>query len=157
GQVRHGVIAWLLATVPLLAVTVAMQYALHAIAAPLAWVWSVTVLYVTMGFRQFSHYFTDILRALNNEDPGTARRYLGEWLGESAEEFSPTEIARVAIEQGLLASHRCVFGSIAWFVVLGPAGAVLYRASEMLASQWDARASPGGGEFARFAARFHFW
>ena len=66
----------------------------------------------------------------------TARRLLGEWSGESAAEFSSTEIARVAIEQGLLASHRLVFGAIAWFVVLGPAGAILYRASEMLAAQW---------------------
>jgi len=86
-----------------------------------------------------------------------ARRVLGEWRGESAAEFSPTEIARVAIEEGLLASHRYVFGTIAWFVALGPAGAVLYRAAEMLAAQWGAHARAEGGEFGRFAARLFFW
>jgi len=29
-----------------------------------ALVWNVAVLYVTLGFRQFSHYFTDIRAAL---------------------------------------------------------------------------------------------
>ena len=156
GQYRHGVVAWLLAVVPLLIVAAGVYYALHAIAAPLAWAWNVAVLYVTMGFRQFSHFFTDILRALGGDDPATARRLLGEWRGESAGDFTPTEIARVAIEEGLLASHRCVFGSIVWFVVLGPAGAVLYRASEMLAARWGGGAARGG-EFGRFAARFYLW
>src|SRR5262245_29723141 len=156
GQYQHGVIAWLLAAGPLVLATAAVYHALHVIAAPLAWAWSVAVLYVTMGFRQFSHFFTDILKALNNDDPATARRLLAEWSRESAAEFSSTEIARVAIEQGLLSSHRFVFGAIAWFVVLGPAGAVLYRASEMLAAQWSPR--PGAeGAFGRFAARFYFW
>jgi adenosylcobinamide-phosphate synthase len=156
GQYRHGVIAWLLAAGPLVLVTLGVYHALYAIAAPLAWAWSVAVLYVTMGFRQFSHFFTDMLRALNNDDPATARRLLGEWSGESAAEFSSTEIARVAIEQGLLASHRFVFGAIAWFVVLGPAGALLYRASEMLAAQWGPRAG-SDEEFGRFAARCYFF
>ena len=49
-----------------------------------------------------------------------------------AGEFTATEVARVAIELALVGSHRQVFGPIAWFVVLGPAGPVLYRASAML-------------------------
>jgi adenosylcobinamide-phosphate synthase len=156
GQYRQGVVAWLLAAAPPLVVTVIVYYALLAAAAPLAWAWCVVVLYLTTGFRQFSHFFTEILRALSNDDPDAARRLLGEWRGESAAEFSPTEIARVAIEQGLLASHRCVFGSIAWFLAAGPAGAVLYRAAEMLAAKWGAR-SGAGGEFGSFAARFYYW
>ena len=45
GQYRHGVIAWLLAAGPLVLVTVAVYHALYAVAAPLAWAWSVAVLY----------------------------------------------------------------------------------------------------------------
>jgi adenosylcobinamide-phosphate synthase len=157
GQYRHGVIAWLLAAGPLLLLAVVVFHALYMAAAPLAWAWSVVVLYLTTGFRQFSHFFTEILKTLNNDDPDAARRLLGEWRGESAAEFNSTEIARVAIEQGLLASQRYVFGAIAWFVAIGPAGAVLYRASEMLAARWGARGDAGGGEFGRFAVRFHYW
>ncbi len=157
GEFRHGVIAWLLAVAPLLAVTLAVYFAAAAVGSPFAWAWNVAVLYLTMGFRRFSHYFTEILRTLSNEDVTAARTLLGEWRGESASEFNATEIARVAIEQALLASHRHVFGTIAWFVVLGPAGAVLYRASDMLAAKWGAAGRPESGEFGRFAARFFFW
>ena len=157
GEYRHGVIAWLLAVVPLLVVTLAVFYAAWAVSPALAWAWNVLVLYVTMGFRRFSHYFTEILRALSGDEPGIARTLLAEWRGEPAGEFSPTEIARVAIEQGLLASHRQVFGTIAWFVVLGPAGAVLYRVSDMLAGKWGAATAAENAEFGRFASRFFFW
>ncbi|MCC7484509.1 MAG: CobD/CbiB family protein [Burkholderiales bacterium] len=155
GEYRHGLIAWLLAAGPLVLVTLALSHALHGAASGLGWAWSLAVLYLTMGFRRFSHYFTEILRAAGRDDLGAARDALGEWRGESAAEFGATEVARVAIEQALLASHRCVFGTVAWFIVLGPAGAVLYRASELLAAKWGAGA--GGGEFARFATRCFFW
>jgi adenosylcobinamide-phosphate synthase len=157
GEYRHGVIAWLLAVAPLLAVTLAVSYLAWGISPPLAWAWNVVVLYLTMGFRRFSHYFTEILRTLSGEEPAIARALLAEWRREAAGEFSPTEVARVAIEQGLLASHRQVFGTIAWFVVLGPAGAVLYRASDMLAARWGGAAGPENARFGRFAARFFFW
>jgi adenosylcobinamide-phosphate synthase len=157
GQYRHGVLAWVLAAAPLLIVTLAAGYGLYRVSPLLAWTWNVVVLYVTTGFRRFSHYFTETLRALSNEDLAASRRLLGEWRGVSAVDFSPTELARVAIEEGLLASHRYVFGSIAWYVVLGPAGAVLYRASEMLARKWNAPAGTEHAEFGSFAARFFVW
>ena len=157
GQYGHGVIAWLLAVAPLFLVTAAVYYALYDVSPPLAWGWNVAVLYLTMGFRHFSHYFTEIMKTLGSDDLAAARRLLGEWRGDSAAEFSATEIARVAIEQGLLASHRHVFGTIAWFVTLGPAGAVLYRVSAMLAGKWGGSNAAEGGDFGRFAARLFFW
>jgi len=154
GEYRHGVVAWLLAVVPLVVATVAVYYAAHAVGAIFAWAFSVLVLYVTMGFRRFSHYFTEILKALAGEDITAARKLLAEWRGEPVPEFTTAQVAGVAIEQGLLASHRQVFGAIAWFVALGPAGAVLYRAADMLAAKWGAAE---GSEFGRFAARFYGW
>jgi adenosylcobinamide-phosphate synthase len=156
GEQDQGMVAWLLAVLPWVLVCAALHYFLLDISIAAAWVWNVAVLYLTMGFRQFSHYFTETLRALAKEDLAAARAVLGDWRGESAAEFSATEIARVSIEQGLLASHRHVFGTVAWFIVLGPAGAVLFRASEMLAGKWSAP-GPGGGDFGRFAARLFFW
>ena len=157
GQYRHGVIAWILAVAPILVVTVAVYHVLHGLSPLLSLLWNIAVLYLTMGFRQFSHYFTEIQQALREGDLALARDWLGKWRGESAAEFSAGEIARVAIEQGLLASHRHVFGTVAWFVVLGPAGAVLYRASTLLAGKWGGRTDAEFGEFGRFAGRFFFW
>ena len=152
GQYRHGVIAWMLAVVPALVAVAAVYLALYALNPLLGWAWNVVVLYLTVGFRQFSHYYTEIQQALREGNLAAARELLGRWRGESSTEFGAGEIARVAIEQGLLASHRHVFGTVAWFVALGPAGALLYRASAMLAARWG-----GYGEFGRFAARAYFW
>lgn len=157
GQFYHGVIAWLLAVVPIVAVTVLVYHALYAMSPILAWGWNIAVLYLTMGFRQFSHYFREILHALRNGDIVTAREYLARWRNEPADELTPTEVARVSIELALTGAHRHVFGPIAAFVVLGPAGAVVYRLSAILAASWGRREDPEAVEFGIFARRFHFW
>ena len=92
----------------------------------------VAVLYLTLGFRQFSHYFTDIRDALDRGDEIEARRLLAEWRHLDASELPASELLRHVIEHSLLAAHRHVFGVFFWFVLLstfglGPAGAVLYR------------------------------
>jgi adenosylcobinamide-phosphate synthase len=103
--------------------------------------WSVAVLYVTLGFRQFSHHFTDIRDALDGGDEARARELLAQWQQVDASELPRSEIVRHVIEFSVLAAHRHVFGVLAWFSVLaafglGPAGAVLYRMSEFVARYW---------------------
>lgn len=158
GQYFHGVIAWLLAVVPIALTTVLVYLVLNAVSPMLGWAWNIGILYLTMGFRQFSHYFTEIIHALREGDDATARDYVARWRGESAVEFTPAEVARVSIELALVGSHRHVFGPIAWFVVLGPAGAIVYRMAAILAEKWgSARAESELGEFGLFAQRFFFW
>lgn len=157
GERRHGTVAWLLAVLPVLAVVVAVWYVLHGISPIAAWLWNVAVLYLTLGFRQFSHYFTDIQQALRAGELARARDLLGRWRGESAQELNAGELARVTIEQGLIASHRHVFGTLFWFVVLGAAGAALYFLATVLAGKWGGRARPEFAEFGRFAARAFHW
>jgi adenosylcobinamide-phosphate synthase len=157
GQQHHGMIAWLLAVGPVAIVVAAVYFALHAVSPVLGWIWNVAVLYVTMGFRQFSHYFTRILHALRERDIDKAREYLSRWRGEPASELTPSEAARVAIELALVGSHRHVFGPIAAFLVFGAAGAVIYRASAMLAELWGRRRDPEFGDFGGFAQKaFYF-
>jgi len=104
-------------------------------------VFDVGVLYLTLGFRQFSHYFTDIRDALERGDEIEARRLLAEWRGLDASELPRTELLRHVIEHALLAAHRHVFGVFFWFVLfstlgLGPVGAVLYRMAEFASRYW---------------------
>lgn len=156
GEHGHGVLAWCLAVLPLAIGTAIVSYALYA-ATPLAgWLWNIAVLYVTMGFRRFSHYFTLITRALREQDLAVAREALGRWRGKTAAEFTPNEIARVSIELALVGSHRHVFGPIALFILLGPAGAVLYRLSAILAERWEKPGDPAFGAFGDFAQRVFF-
>lgn len=157
GQYRHGVLAWALAAVPALAATAAIQHSLSEVSLLAEWAWNIAVLYAAMGFRRFSREFTEVELALRVGELAAARDRLGKLRGGSAAELDAGDAARVAIEQGLLASHRRVFGPIAWFVVLGPAGAVLYRVAAVLAALWGARDDPDFGAFGRFAARAFHW
>jgi adenosylcobinamide-phosphate synthase len=157
GHYRHGMMAWLLAVGPLVLAVFLAGFFLERLSPVLGWLWSAVVVYVTVGFRQFSHYFNDILQTIRDGNLSGARDLVARWRAEPSAELSSGEIARVSIELGLAESHRSVFGPIAWFAVLGPAGAILYRAAAVLRTQWAGRAEPQSDEFGRFAERaFYF-
>ncbi|QZA78176.1 CobD/CbiB family protein [Deefgea tanakiae] len=151
GEYRNGVYAWLIAVVPLVALTAGGYWFLMQHNIAFAMLWSVLTLYLTMGFRQFSHAFTKISKSLQAEDLDAARSMLGDWTGQSTSELSEDEVARLTIEQGIIDSYRYVFGTIFWFVALawlvGPAGAVAYRAACLLQQKWGGH----GDMFGRFA------
>ena len=154
GASQQGVTAWLLALLPPLLAAGTAYYFLQRIHPVLGWLWNVGVLYLTMGFRQFSHTFTLIHQALRAGDLEKARELLGQWRGSSANEFSINEIVRVVIEEGLVCSHRYVFGVIFWFALLpGPLGAVLYRLAASLSQKWGSREDREFATFGRFAER----
>lgn len=137
GDYRHGVIAWCFAVLmPVL--LVAAAYGLLVAAHPLlGLLLNVGVLYLTMGFRQFSHHFTEIQLALRLGDLDRARQLLAEWQGRTTYKLGSDDIARLAIEEALIASHRHVFAVLLWFVLLpGPCGAVLYRFSVIVRDRW---------------------
>ena len=136
GKPQHGWITWVLAVMAPSVAAMAVHWLLMVyVGWPAAMAWSVVVLYVTLGFRQFSHHFTDIRDALEAGDEAKARELLALWQRVDASELPRSEIVRHVIEYSVLAAHRHVFGVLAWFSILaafglGPAGAVLYRMAD---------------------------
>jgi len=156
GESRHGLIAWLVAVVPVLLAASALYYALLWASPLLALACNVLALYLTLGFRQFSHYFTDLQLAIRAGDIDRARELIGAWRGEAAQHRSREEVIRLALEEALVASHRHVFGVLFWFVLLpGPCGAILYRLALYLRRRW--RGLGAFGAFAERAARALEW
>lgn len=156
GQYRQGVVAWLLAVLPLTVLAWVLLALAATVNTTLAWALSVGVLYVCVGFRQFSNFFNRINNLLKIDEVPAARSQLHQWRNVDCSELDSNALARVAIEQGLMASHRYVFGPVAWFLVAGPAGALLYRLAEMVRNEWLARHVPEVGashEFSQFAVR----
>jgi adenosylcobinamide-phosphate synthase len=154
GQAQEGVVAWLGVVVPVVLLTWIVYAVLYSVTPLLGLAFNVAVLYATTGFRQESHYFTDINRALREGDLATARRLLGEFRGQDCQGLSANQIASLAIEDALIVSHRHVFGPVFWFALLpGPAGAVLYRVTRFLSRHWGARIDPDFGRFGDFARR----
>lgn len=171
GQPRHGVYAWVALVGVAVLLTGAAFYALRSIHWALGLVMDVAVLYFAFGFRQFSHPLTRIQAALEGGDVGGARQLLVELKrrtdpGFRAGDLTPGEIARQAIDIGLLEAHRHVFAVLFWFVVLpGPIGAVMYRLAEFVNRRWNPRPPVGStavgveafGQFAATAFRVIDW
>jgi adenosylcobinamide-phosphate synthase len=154
GEYRHGILAWTVIVLLPVLLTAGLYVVLYSISPILAWVLNVVVLYLTMGFRQFSHHYTEIQLALRLGDLERARQLLAEWQGRSAEGLGSGDIARLAIEHALVASHRHVFAVLVWFILLpGPSGAVLYRLSALVAERWRENENLGLGEFVKFPQR----
>ena len=153
GGHRHGAIAWGLG-VGLPVGLVLLAYALLMHFQPLgAFLLGVGILYLTMGFRQFSHFFTGIHVALQLGEVDQARLLLAQWRGRSGDRLTSSEIARLAIEHALLSSHRHVFAPLLCFALLGPVGALLYRLADSFGELWGQRSEMEFGEFGQFARR----
>lgn len=151
GEMRHGAIAWAVGVVPVIALSLGLYYLLFWFSPILAMLLNVAVLYLTLGFRQFSHYFTGIQLALREDDLDRARRLIGQWRVEDAAHYTKEEVIRLAIEEALLASHRHVFAVLFWFILLpGPMGAIVYRMAGFLARRWRDQDA-----FGLFAQRLH--
>lgn len=145
GQPRLAWITWLLAVGLPTALTIIVHWVLIlTFGWPMAMLWGIAVLYASLGFRQFSHHFTDIRDALDSGDERLARELLAEWQHVQVGQMPRSELLRHLIEHSVLSAHRHVFGVLAWFSILaalglGPAGAVLYRMSELASRVWQKR------------------
>ncbi len=144
GKPVHARVVWAVTVLlPSLAVLL-IDWGLRQHSLLLALAFDVAILYLTLGFRQFSHYFTDIRTALEEGKEDEARRLLAQWQHLDASELPRTELLRHVIEHSLLAAHRHVFGVFFWYVLVaslggGPAGAVLFRLAEFASRYWAFR------------------
>jgi adenosylcobinamide-phosphate synthase len=141
GRDRHAIVVWCVTVLAPAIVAVLVYWLIARVSLLGAFVFDIAVLYLTLGFRQFSHYFTDIRAALDRGEEPEARRLLAEWRHLDASELPRTELLRHVLEHSLLAAHRHVFGVFFWFIALsalglGPAGAVLYRMAEFASRYW---------------------
>jgi adenosylcobinamide-phosphate synthase len=155
GGASHAIGVWAVTVLLPAALVAAFHQGLAHYSLLAALAFDVVILYLTLGFRQFSHYFTDIRDALDRGDEAAARLLLARWQGVETADLPRTELLRHVIEHSLLAAHRHVLGVFFCFIVLsaiglGPAGAVLYRMAAFLRDQTvsDAR-EPGAAVNAR--------
>ncbi|HAV35659.1 MAG TPA: CobD/CbiB family protein [Massilia sp.] len=159
GEPKNGRMGWILMMLVLVLPVAIIYWVLEYYGLVfLAFAWNVLVVYLTLGFRHYSHYFTSIQLALNQGDEATARALLAEWTRLDTVGMDAQEIARIAVEKSLITTHRSVFGVFFWFLMPGgPACAVLYRVSEYLARAWNEPEHMRNEAFGQFAAKAFYW
>ena len=145
GAEKHAKVVWVITVVAPAALLGLIYVLVNRYSTVLALALDVTVLYFTLGFRQFSHHFTAIREALDAGEEARARELLAQWQQVEVADLPRSELLRHVIEYSVLAAHRHVFGVLACYCVfavlgLGPAGAVLYRMAEFTSRYWPRQA-----------------
>lgn len=157
GERWHAVAAWMVVVVGAVAIVTGVHMGLRTFSPLLGGVWTLIVLYLTLGFREVGHNFYEIQTALRMDDLARAVRCLGQWRADLASGATADEVdgmARIAAKEALLLAHRRVFGVLACFLLLpGLTGPVLYRLAEMMADAWGRKAMPGQIFYSEFSRR----
>lgn len=152
---RQGIFAWLMAVgLPALLMINVYFLILFKFGLLAALLVNVVVLYFVLQFSNFGRETENIYQELSAEKLDDARLSYTTWQKKPMEEYSVSQLASLTIEATLIRAYRGLFAPIMWFVLLGPAGAVLYRASEQLQQVWpDSSAYP----LHQFSQKIHQW
>ncbi len=140
---RRGLLAWMLATLPLPALLCAARGT--GWAAPL----QLAVLYFALGHRSLHQHALPVAEALDAGRGEEARRLAARIVSRDAETLEP---AAATVESVLENGNDAVFGALFWFALAGAPGALLYRLANTLDAMWGYR-SPRYLDFGRAAAR----
>lgn len=144
-----GVLAWLLAVVPLvtLAFVASRSTSLWASA-----VLHAILLYFCLGLRSLRDHMLPIGQALVCNDIDAARRLTSRIVSRDTMHADSSDLAKAAVESTLENGNDAVFGTLFWFIVAGGPGALLFRLANTLDAMWGYR-TPRFDLFGRTAAR----
>lgn len=136
-----GMLAWMLAVVPLVLL---MYWATRWIAnAGVAAAWTVhaLLLYFCLGLRSLRDHTLPIAHALQRDDLPQARRLTAMIVSRDTENADASDLAKAGVESLLENGNDAVFGTLFWFIVAGGSGAVLFRLANTLDAMWGYRTS----------------
>lgn len=145
-----GAMAWSMAVLPIVGLVGIAQ--VHWRASAWSVVFGAVVLYLAVGQRSLGEHAEPVAQALDCGELGAARALVGRMVSRDTGALDERQIAAAATESVLENGSDAVFGALCWFVLLGAAGAVLYRLANTLDAMWGYR-SARYGRFGWAAAR----
>jgi adenosylcobinamide-phosphate synthase len=151
---QHGIIAWILGAFLPAVLAGIIYYVLWRMNEIFGLLFSIAVLYLMLRFNRFGRPAEKIVTALRNENLSAAREIYAKWEDDETGNYSASELARLSIETTLKHAHHGLFAPILWFVILGPAGACLYRTTHLLKLNWQPHQL---NEFNQFVRRIFAW
>lgn len=152
GARAQGVAGVLLALVPILAAIALLRYVLHEVQPVLGFLLDVAVLYFCLDLYRLGALAESVSETLEQGDLPAAHEHLQELSGKAAPDVSERGIAHSAVEAVLKQGNSLVIAPLFWFVLFGPAGALLQRLATVLDKLWGYQ-NPRFAEFGWAAAR----
>ena len=139
GSYARGALAWALAVLPLVALSVWITVLLARQSFWLAAAWHVALLYFCIGLRSLRDHVMPIARTLKSGDLAAARSLTGRIVSRDTTQSQETDLAKAAVESLLENGNDAVFGTLFWFAVAGGPGALLFRLANTLDAMWGYR------------------
>lgn len=135
----RGLLAWLLAVLPISALAWLIVSACGGILPAAALACHALMLYVCIGLRSLRDHNLPIARALAANDLAAARHLTSRIVSRDTAAASPADLAKASTESLLENGNDAVFGTLFWFAVAGGPGAVLFRLANTLDAMWGYR------------------
>ena len=126
-----GLIALLLMILPLsgLVYLINQWELINTILAPI-------VLYFCIAANSLKQHAIAIFNALEENNTTLAKQRVGMIVSRQTDKMSLGDVRKATIESVLENGADAVFAPVFWFVIAGPAGAILYRLSNTLDAMW---------------------
>ena len=127
----RGLLALLLMVFPFTAVVyVFSQWSiLNLIISPI-------ILYFCIAPTSLKQHAAAVLQALEKDDLSLARSKVALIVSRETQNMSSSDVRKATIESVLENGADAVFAPLFWFIILGPAGAILYRLCNTLDAMW---------------------
>ncbi len=116
----------------------------------------ILVLTVVIGWRSMKEHADDVYSALASGRLPQAREKLSRIVSRETKDMEADEIPGPVIESLLENGNDCLFASLFWYAVLGPAGALVHRLSNTLDAMWGYK-TDRFADFGCAAARLDDW
>ncbi|MET3116311.1 adenosylcobinamide-phosphate synthase [Undibacterium sp. GrIS 1.8] len=147
-----GALAWCLVVLPIVGLTQALLIWCTHFNLWLAVAAHAVLLYLCIGLQSLRDHAEPIFRALIKGDLAEARLRTSYIVSRDTAQATEQDCSKAAVESVLENGCDAVFGTLFWFVLLGGAGAVLYRLANTLDAMWGYR-TPRFLRFGCVAAR----
>src|SRR6202162_2862058 len=139
GRYFKGALGWMLAVLPVTALS-------YELLAQLAYRWPlaalgghVLLLYFAIGLRSLWDHAMPIADALATGDLVAARALTQRIVSRDTAQADAQDLSKAAVESLLENGNDAVFGTLFWFAVAGGPGALLFRLANTLDAMWGYR------------------
>ena len=139
GSRLHGIAAVLLALIPIVLGVLLARYVLGEISGVVRFAFDVAVLYLCLDIYRLGSGARAVAEMLEAGDVREADSQLKDLAGKGATDLSAVGIAHAAVEAVLKQTNSLIISPLFWFILLGPAGAVLQRLACILDKLWGHR------------------
>lgn len=155
GSRTHAIGAVMLVVLPPALLVLLLRFVLGEFAPLLRFVFDVVVLSWCLDLYRLVDRAQAVSDALKAADMPVANEHLRLLAGAGAAELNESGIARATIEALITKGNSTVIAPIFWFILLGPAFAVLQRLAALLGEQW-CQPKEGAAEYSGAAARLDY-